>query len=617
VTEDILLDLAAIMVLGVCAQWLAWRVRVPSILLLLIIGFLAGPATRFLDPDELLGDLLIPVVSLSVAVILFEGGLTLRIEDLPRVGGVVRNLISLGVLVTWGISAAAAYLILDLSVSLSVLLGAIVVVTGPTVVGPLLQHVRPTGQVGPILRWEGIVIDPIGAMLAVLAFEAILVGEVGEATNQAVGDVLFALAAGLGIGAIAAGVITLLLQRFWIPDALQNPVTLVAVVAALTAANHIQSESGLLAVTVMGIAMANQKAVTVRHIVEFKENLRVLLIAGLFILLAARLQMDDIRSVGFESLGFLAVLIFVARPAAVALSTVRSGLSWRERAFLSWMAPRGIVAAAIASIFALRLAEVGEPGAERLVPLAFVVIVGTITVYGLSASAVARWLKVADPNPQGVLMVGAHGWAQEIAKALQGLGLQVMLVDANWDNVTAARMAGLPTHYASILSDYATEEIDLGGIGRMVALTPNDEVNLLAAQRFAPTFGRAEVYQLPPKSAGGGERGEVTQHLRGRLLFGDDVGYSVLSGRFASGAVVKTTTLSDEFGYEAFLELYGEETVPLFVLTEAGRLRPVCADTKPAPKPGQKVISVLYDVEEGPNLKAEKKKERPVISEGR
>ncbi len=592
-TEDILLGLALIIILGIMALWLAWRLRLPSILLLLIFGFIAGPVTGFLKPDELFGDLLLPVVSLSVAIILFEGGLNLRITELRQTGGVVRNLITVGVLLTWLIGTGAAYFILGLELELAVLLGAILVVTGPTVILPLLRHLRPAGQVATILKWEGIVIDPIGAILAVLVFEAIMAGGGQEAASLVALGIIKTLAFGTVIGLAGAAVIVLLLKYYWMPDFLHNVVSLAIVVAAFIASNNLQTDSGLLAVTVMGIALANQKTAHISHIMEFKNNLRMLLISGLFILLAARLQISDLAKVGAGSIALLAVLMLVARPLSVALSTWRSKLELRERLFIAWLAPRGIIAAAVASVFAIRLSEAGYPQAELMVPLTFVVIAGTVTIYGLSASPLARRLKVAEPNPQGVLIVGAHEWARAIASSLQKQGYKVLLVDANWANISAARMAGIPTFYGNILSQYALDEIELGGIGRLMALTSDDEFNSLASLNLTDALGRDSVYQLPAGREEKEDRETVSRHLRGRLLFSPGANYAYLSHRFSSGAVIKTTELTPEFDYDAFQAYYGDTMVPMFLIDQNGKLAIFTIANPPKPKPGQKLISLV------------------------
>lgn len=362
---------------------------------------------------------------------------------------------------TLAVGAVAARLLFNVGTGVAVLLGTILIVTGPTVIGPMLHHVRPAGDVGRILRWEGILIDPIGAVLAVLVFEAALAGGLREATALMIQGVALAAVVGGAVGLTAAGLIVVALRRYAIPDFLHNAASIAMVVAVFTGANELQSESGFVAVTVMGIALATQRVIPVTHIVEFKENLRVLLISGLFIVLAARLDLDVLRSLGPEELAFIGVLVLVARPLAVALSTLRSGLTTRERAFLAWMAPRGIVAAAISAIFALRLADEGIPGAEVVATVTITVVAATIALYGTTASFVARRLGLAEPNPRGVLIAGAHRWAREIAGVLKDEGFDVLLADTNWNNVSAARLAGFHTFFGSVLSEHALDTLDL------------------------------------------------------------------------------------------------------------------------------------------------------------
>lgn len=587
-----LLGLTAIIVLGISAQFIAARLRLPSILLLLLFGILAGPVAGLVRPEALFGDLLFPFVSLSVALILYEGGLSLSVRDLPRVGGVVRNLLLIGAPLTGILTALTAHVLFGLGAGLAALLGAVLMVTGPTVIGPMLRVMRPEGALSPILMWEGIAIDPVGAVAAVLVFEALAGGQgsvghllVGVSTTAAVGGAL---------GLIAAGVLVLLLHRYWIPDYLQSAVSLMLVVALFTGANYLRHEAGLLAVTIMGVALANQKLVDVKHIVEFKENLRVLLISSLFILLAARLRIEDLRSMGLTTLVFVGVLILVVRPLAVWTATLRCGLDWRERAVLAWMAPRGIVAAAVASVFALRLEQSGYAGAHVLVPLTFAVIIGTVAIYGLTAPLLARKLGVADSDPQGVLVLGAQPWARAIAAAVQEQGLRVLVVDSNRANVAAARMEGLPAWAGSILAEYAIAEMPLGGLGRFLALTPNDWINTLAAQRLAPVFGSAACYQLPPHGEPKTRR-EGHRHMQGRWLFREDATYAELARRFATGAIVKTTPLTEEFDYDAFRDMHGEHALVLFIKTGAGRLEVVTAEDPPEPAPGDAVISLLNE----------------------
>jgi NhaP-type Na+/H+ or K+/H+ antiporter len=590
--EQILVGLTAILVLGVSAQWLAWRLRLPSILLLLGFGFLAGPATRIVNPDELFGDLLFPLVSISVALILFEGGLSLRLADLRQIGWPLWSLVTIGAFVTWILAASGAHVLLGLAVGPALLLGAILVVTGPTVIGPLLRHIRPTGRVAAVAHWEGIVIDPVGAVLAVLVYEALAVAPATGplAAARAVAPQLgMTLVVGVAVGGVAALVALELLRRFWVPDFLQSPLLLMLVVGAFAASNRAQAESGLLTVTLMGAILANQRQVPVKHLIEFKENLRVLLIASLFILLAARVAPADFTALGWRGPLFVAFLIVVVRPLSVLVATIGSGLLREERVFLAWLAPRGIVAASVASVFALRMGDAGG----GLVPATFLVIVGTVAVYGTTALPLARRLGLSNPSPQGILFASAHPGARAIAQAVKAAGFPVLLVDNNRANIATARLEGLPTAFASILSEDALDGILQSGLGRLVALTPDDEVNALAALSFREVFGRAEVYQLPPRKAGSPRLESAPPHLRGRYLFAPGASYDALDARFAAGQVVKTTKLGEGFDYAAFVERYGEDALPLFLVTETGNLQVCAADRAPSPRPGQTVIALV------------------------
>ncbi|MDP3686967.1 MAG: cation:proton antiporter, partial [Sulfurimicrobium sp.] len=350
------------------------------------------------------------------------------------------------------------------------------------------------------------------------------------------------------------------------------------VVAVFTGANLLQTEAGLLAVTIMGFAMANQRKISIQHIVEFKENLGVMLIAFIFILLAAHLKPSDLDHIGFSSFIFLAILILVARPMSVFLSTVGTRLSRKDKIFISWMAPRGIVAAAVASIFALRLEEVGLPGADVLVSTTFFVVIGTVAVYGLTAETVAKRLGLAQANPEGVILLGARFWARRIAKALKDEGFSVMLVDNDLRNVFAARMEGLPVFYASIFAENVLDQVEIGGIGKLLALTSNDDANSLAAIHFSRVFERSEIFQLAPEE--GKLPAELSPHLRGRTVFGEGMTHAQLTQRFLSNWIIKKTRLSRDFNFESLKNHYHGNVLPLFLIGESGHLRVFAADAK-------------------------------------
>ena len=591
--EPLILKLAVIVIAGVGAQWLAWITRLPSILFLLAVGIVLGPVTGYLDPDALFGETLLPAVSLAVALILYEGGLTLRFAELGGVGRAVGGLVVVGATVTWALSSLAAHWIFRLDAPLSALLGAILVVTGPTVIGPLLRIIRPKGRTGSILKWEGIVIDPVGALLAVLVFEAILARNVHDATTHAAYAIAVTTVAGGGLGVLAALGLTETLRRHWVPEFMQNAVSLMLVVTVFVVANSIQAEAGLLAATVMGMTLANQKRADIDDIVEFKENLRVLLIAALFVTLAAQLRLDDLVRVIIPSLLFLGVLVLLVRPVAVAVSTAGSGLTRRERAFIAAMAPRGIVAAAVASVFALRLQHAGYADAAILVPVTFSVIIGTVLVYGLFSPILARVFDVADPDPQGVLMVGAQPWVRRMAAALGDVDIPVVLVDSNRRNIAAARMDGLTAYAGSALAESAVQRWDLTGVGRLLAVTPNDWVNILATERFRPVFGRQHCYQLGPPVTNTDR--DIHQHLRGRRLFGEKIDYARLERQTARGGVFKATTLTETFTADDFAARYGPSAIMLCLLDADHRLHIAAVDQPLQPQPGDTVISLVHE----------------------
>lgn len=584
------IQLAAIGVVGLGAQWLAWRFRLPSILLLLLAGFLLGPVLGVIDPDRLFGETLFPLVSLAVGVILFEGGLTLKLKELPVAGRVILRLITVGALATWVVAALGARYILGFSWSIAILTGAILIVTGPTVVGPLLRQIRPKGAAGKILKWEGILIDPVGAVLAVLVFELIRLDEISNISTFLIMGVLQSLLVGLAFGLVGAGLLIWLLKRYLIPDHLQNGVTLLLVVGLFALSDQLAHEGGLLTVTVMGIAMANQPWVPIRHILEFKENLQILLIGVLFILLAGRIDVAILSNITWQALLFVALLVAIARPLGVLLSTWRTAVSAKERLFLMWLAPRGIVAAAVTSVFAFELEELGYPEASQLAAAIFLVIVGTVVFYGLTAGPVARRLGLSERDPQGALIVGAQPFARALAAELGHLNIRALLLDINYAHIAECRLAGLEAHYGNALTDETLSDLDLGGIGRMLALTGNDEVNTLASLNFIELFGRSQVYQLPAAN----QRGPATPaHLRGRALFGPETTYELLNSGMETGAIIKATPLTASFSYADYQAHYRNRAVPLALVSDNARLTLFTTDNQPTPKAGQTIIGLI------------------------
>ena len=580
--------------MGIACQWLAWRARLPAILLLLLCGMIIGPVTGLLNPDDLFADLLFPMISLSVAVILFEGSLTLKLDEIRGLASIVRNLITVGVLITWLITAVATHYLIGFPYELAFLFGAVVVVTGPTVIVPILRTVRPNAKIANILRWEGIVIDPLGALLAVLVFDFIISSQSGNALETV--SLVFGriVLVGTTLGALAAFFLGHILRRNLIPEYLRNVLSLTLVFAVYAGADYLARESGLLSVTVMGMVLANLKNTDIDDILDFKESLSILLISGLFIILAARIEFYQFRELGWHALGVLATIMLLARPIAVWVSSFTSDLKPREKLLIAWIGPRGIVAAAVASLFAIRLEAEGYPGASLLVPLTFFIIIGTVIIQSVTAKTIAHWLGVREPPATGLLIVGSGNVARIIGKALQKSGLKVILTDSNWENISQARMEGLNTYFGNPASEHADRNLDLTGIGKMLAMTGNTNQNSLASLRFKSEFGVQKIFQLKTnKEQIISEKHTLSTRHRGNRLFGEDITYGQMASLLRQGAEIKSTQLSDEYDYEAYIANRTEQLIPLFAIDLRNRLHIFTAEQSITPESGWSIMSLI------------------------
>jgi len=521
-----MLEIASIVILGILAQWVAWRTRVPAILPLIIIGLLVGPISSIwldykwiepiFDPDiiksdgygkEVKGHGLFPgnslfyFVSLAIGIILFEGGLTLKMKEIR--GGIapaIGKLISIGSLVSFIGGGLAAYYILhpELSWSLAFLFGGLIVVTGPTVIAPILRNVPLSKNVANVLKWEGILIDPIGALAAVLVYNFITAGESGaEFTLTALRTFGIILAVGFAVGAGAAFGLAQLIRNHLIPHYLLNVFTLAVVMAAFVLSDLLAHESGLLTVVVMGMMMGNMNIPNLKEILDFKEALTVLLISILFILLSANIDYEQLQFlIDPRALLIFAVVVFVLRPLGVFLSTGGSNLSFREKLFISWIGPRGIVAAGIASLFGIRLVNKGVAGAELITPLVFLIVLGTVLLNATTARLVARMLGVTLDDSNGILLVGANKGSRLIAKYLQNNGRHIVLVDNNAREIKRATDMGLEAIVENVFSDNLEDRYELLDMAYLIALTSSNEVNNVACEKYKDDFGEKGAYRF-------------------------------------------------------------------------------------------------------------------------
>jgi NhaP-type Na+/H+ or K+/H+ antiporter len=532
--------------------------------------------------------LLFPVISLGVAIILFEGSLTLRFSGLRNVRRIIRTLTSSGVIVTWGVMAASAHYIVGLGWQLSLLFGALVSVTGPTVVMPMLRSIQPTARIANILRWEGILVDPIGAVLAVLIFEMLVTGQQSESWIELVKVITLGAVWGFA-GGVALGQ---MLKRHLFPDYLANYAAMAVVLLVFTASNALGQESGLIAVTVMGLVLANMQDVDVEELLSFKEHLTVVLISMLFILLAARLDISQFSGIVLPALAVLAAALLLARPLSVLVSSIGTSASVREMALLAWIAPRGIVAAAISSLFAIRL-EGQVENANLIVPLTFVMIIGTVVVYGLTAGSLASRLGLSSRGEQGVLITSSNKVALTLGEALLANDIEVKVVDVRREGLGEARMKGMSTFFGNPLSEHADRYMDLTGFTDLLAVSRNPEANAIVCARYRHDFGPGHVFSV---QLGGSDEADQRQGLarglRTNILFGKDVSWSKLASLLGQGATVRSTPLTEEYDFESFSVSQHQPAINLFALDDEGRLRVFSSHAELAPGPGWTVISL-------------------------
>ena len=581
-----MLELAGIIILGILAQWVAWKFKIPAILPLILIGLLVGPiAAEFLSSDGTKwiepiwnqreglfpGESLFYFVSLAISIILFEGGLTLKISEIKNVGPVITKLITVGSVITFFGGAMAAYYIFNLSWEISFLFAGLIIVTGPTVITPILRNIPLKKDVSAVLKWEGILIDPIGALVAVLVFEFISVGGGGEFTKTAFIEFGKIVLFGFTFGFTFAHALHFIINKKWVPHYLLNVFALAAVLGVFVLSDNFAHESGLLSVVVMGMVLGNTKAPYLKELLYFKESLSVLLISILFILLAANINMEDLYLIyNWKTVCLFAVIVFVVRPLGVFLSTFNSTLKTNEKLFISWVGPRGIVAAGIASLFGLKLAKDGVPGAEYITPLVFMIVLGTVLLNATTARAFARLVGVFLKKSNGILIIGASRVSQLIGTYLEENNRHVVLIDSNINNIKEAKEAGLEALNVNIYSESLLDNIELNDVGYLMALTGNSQINKYAIDKFSKQFGENGSFRLVSPAE---MKDQNNNPKEGLFSHTDDFSSLMkLSERFPS---IDEIEIKDHNHYINLIELTNndKDVIPLFIKDNNGELR--------------------------------------------
>lgn len=588
---DPVLGFALVGALGVGSQWLAWRLRMPAIVLMLLAGLLVGPVLGLLDPSRDFGDIMSPIIAIAVAIILFEGGLTLNFRSLRDAAVGVRRLIVIGAPLGWLISAATLHWIAGLSWETSAVFGGILIVTGPTVIAPLLRQARLRRRPAALLQWEAIVNDPVGALAAVLAFEVVIVLQTHTGAGNAVLDMVIGILAATAMGVACGFGVARAFRLGWVPEYMKVPVLFVVVLGVFAISDAVLHESGLLAVTLMGLWIANADLPSFTEMRRFKEHATVLLVSGVFILLAADMSRETLMAMNWRTLAFVITVLLVARPAAVLASLAFSDVPWRERILVAFTGPRGVVLVAVAGLFGERLAAIGIEDGAQVSSLAFALVAASVVLHGFTLSPMARWLGLNAADRPGVLIVGGSRWSVALAKALKKMDLPVMIADPNHAHLRNARDAGIDTFFGDILSEAAEHRLDLVRYEQVIAATDNDAYNTLVATDLAPEFGRENVFQLR-RAKEQSTRHALPPSLGGRA-FGPDDTYASAIARMQEGCEFRVTLLSEEFTLEMWRETHPDGTAVADLGTNGGALRVLGPDESPRSGEGIRLLSLL------------------------
>jgi len=584
-----MIELSGIIILGIFAQWAAWRFKLPAILPLILIGLFVGPISTLISADGYKwiepvwngkkglfpGDSLYNFVSLAIGIILFEGGLTLKRNEISKVGPVILKLISIGSAVTFFGAGLATHMIFNLSWKISFLFAALIIVTGPTVIAPILRNIPLKKDVSAVLKWEGILIDPIGALIAVLVFEFISIGDSSGYTKQALIAFGKIVIVGFSFGSSAAYALYFAIKKKLIPHYLLNVSALSVVLLVFVESDVFAHDSGLLSVVVMGIVLGNSKLHNLKDLLYFKESLSVLLISILFILLSANVNIEDLKIVFiWETAILMAIIIFVLRPIGVFLSTFNSKLRTNEKLFIGWVGPRGIVAAGIASLFGTKLVLKGEPGAEYITPLVFSTVLVTVMLNATTARYFAKLVGVYLKSSKGILILGASEASRIIAKYLTNNGRHVVLIDNNAENIDKAKALDLDAMQANIYSEDLTNDIELSDIGYLLALTGSDEINRYGLNKFKNQLGEEGAYRLISS-----QEIKNQEDVQLDMIFSKKDDYINFSEVARDYPTVNEIDINSREQFMQKIEKLNNEqkTIPLFIKDTQGELHIICS----------------------------------------
>jgi len=582
--------IALVGALGVGAQWIAWQLRMPAIVLMLAAGLVVGPLLGVFDPGRDIGPLYLPMISIAVAIILFEGGLTLNFHTLRDAAEGVKRLVFIGAPLGWLLSTLALRFGAGTTWESAAVFGGIMIVTGPTVIAPLLRSARLARRPAALLQWEAILNDPVGALAAVLALEVVIVLRTAEQVSGAVWSLVLGIGVATALGGAVGYAIAWAFNRAKVPEYMKVPVLFVLVLAVFAVSDSLLHESGLLAVTVMGIVIANANLPSYEELRRFKEQATVLLVSGVFILLAASLNFSALSQLTWRSILFVIVVLSVVRPVTVFLALAFTQLPMREKVLVATTGPRGVVLVAVAGLFGERLAELGIEDGALIGPLAFILVAASVVVHGFTLAPVARFLKVTAAEVPGVILVGGSYWTTALAEELKRAEVPVLITDPNRGHLRRAREAGIDTFFGDILSEGAELQVDMNGYKIVIAATDNDAYNTLVATDLGPEFGRENVYQLGREKMANA-RHALPSSLGGRN-FAKRATYNELNRLMWQGWGFVVTRMSEEYSLEDWRAQRPEARL-IGYIDAAGEMHLVSGDDEVNVAPGHRLVAMV------------------------
>lgn len=591
--SSILVVIMLIGLLGIGSQWIAWRYRMPAIVVMSIMGLIVGPGLGLINPEKTFNNLYDPIISVAVAIILFEGSLNLKFKELRGLSKPIFRIATIGAFIAWILGSLTAHYVAGLSLAVSFVIGGLFIVTGPTVIIPLLRQAKLKPRPAKVLKWEGIIVDPIGVLLAVFAFEIITYFTASDPDGKAL--LIFFIAAVFAVifGWLCGRFISWVFDYGYIPEFLKSPVVFVVVILCFTAADELVQGAGLLSVTAMGMTLANMKTTSVADMRHFKEDISILLISAIFIMLTASLQVETLLQIfDLHIIGYVALMMFVVRPLSIFLSTIKSGLTFNEKLLVGWIAPRGIVALTVSSYFASILKDAGYEDASLLLALTFGLVFFTVVAHGFSIGTLAKKLNLSMEGKPGVLITGSNLFSVELAKSLMKVKTPVMVVDNSWERLAYARQEDVPFYYGSLLSEQTEYNLDKIPYEYLIASTDSHSYNALICTTFMPEYGRANTFKISPYEDTASSPSDLVDQVGGRILFNKDISIGDLEEKIKEGYIFRQTTLTEKYTYSQYVSEKSDSTVFLYSIKPSGKVKFYSEDKDITPLAGDVIVSL-------------------------